>query len=57
MALPPEAFKTTKRPFCKCLYEIENNLPRTMFCFMPCRDQEEIMRQREEAEKRKNEKK
>lgn len=24
---------------CQCLYEIENNLPRTKFCFVPCHAQ------------------
>ncbi len=24
---------------CQCLYEIHNNLPRTIFCFMPCNAQ------------------
>lgn len=34
-------------PHCQCLYEIENNLPRTQHCFMPCSDQYEILRERE----------
>lgn len=25
--------------FCQCSHEIENNLPRTKFCFMPCHAQ------------------
>lgn len=36
-----------RKPFCQCLYEIENKLPRTIFCFMPCNDQHEITKQRE----------
>lgn len=36
-----------RKPHCQCLYEIENNLPRTQFCFMACSDQYEILKQRE----------
>lgn len=32
---------------CRCLHEIENDLPRTKFCFIPCRGQREILSQRE----------
>lgn len=42
--------ESTKEPFCKCLYEIENDLPRTRFCFMPCRDQRDIIFKREMLE-------
>lgn len=31
-----------KEPYCQCLHEIENKLPRTIHCFMPCRAQREI---------------
>jgi len=44
-------FRTTRKPFCTCLYEIENNQPRTKYCFMACPDQWYILKQREEAEK------
>lgn len=27
---------------CQCLYEIENNLPRTKFCMVPCKGQLEM---------------
>lgn len=44
--------------FCKCLYEIENNLPRTQYCFMPCIAQGRILEKRrkiaEEINKQKN---
>jgi hypothetical protein len=36
-----------KAPFCRCLYEIENGLQRTKFCFRACNEQKEILRQRE----------
>jgi len=42
---------TTRKPFCKCLYEIENNLQRTIFCMIPCRAQLEIRKQRVIEEK------
>lgn len=45
-------FKLEKRQlFCRCLYEIENKLPRTMFCFMQCEDQIEILAQRNKEKK------
>ena len=36
-----------QRPFCRCLYEIENSLPRTQRCFVPCDDQWQIIRERD----------
>ena len=36
--------KTTKKPHCQCLYEIDNKLPRTKFCMVPCADQRLIIR-------------
>jgi len=33
--------------YCKCLYEIENNLTRTQHCFVPCTGQYELAKQRE----------
>lgn len=27
---------------CQCLFEIENKLPRTKFCFKPCEAQRQI---------------
>ncbi len=41
---------------CRCLYEIENELPRTQFCFMPCRAQDEILRERMKQEQIQKEK-
>lgn len=35
------------RPTCTCLREIETGAPRTMFCFMPCKEQQEIIEARE----------
>jgi len=32
--------------YCQCLYEIENNLPRTKYCFMACKAQLIILSQR-----------
>lgn len=37
------------KPFCQCLHEIENKLPRTRFCFVACDDQYEILRRRNES--------
>lgn len=37
-------------PFCQCLHEIENKLPRTKFCFIACREQRMIMHERYKAE-------
>lgn len=39
-------FLHIKKPFCRCLHEIENNLPRTQHCFMACSDQHEILAER-----------
>ncbi len=47
------SIRTTKRLHCQCLYEIENKLPRTIFCFMPCPDQMEILAERDKTEKAK----
>lgn len=41
----------TKQPFCQCLHEIENKLPRTKHCFMPCADQQDILKQKEKPNK------
>ena len=35
---------------CQCLYEIENQLPRTKFCFAPCSAQRKILRSRKSPE-------
>lgn len=32
---------------CQCLYEIENGLPRTQHCFMPCEAQRQILAREE----------
>lgn len=37
--------------FCKCLYELENNLPRTKRCRRPCAAQDLILEEREAMEK------
>ena len=42
------------KPFCQCLYEIENHLPRTKYCRTPCRDQIEILNQRKNDEEKKD---
>lgn len=43
------SFHTNKNeePYCSCLHEIENGLPRTQFCFMPCHDQHRVLTRRE----------
>lgn len=48
--LSDDVFKTTKQPFCRCLYEIENKLPRTKFCHHACRDQIKILSRRDKSE-------
>jgi hypothetical protein len=35
--------------FCKCLYESDNNLPRTKHCRRPCAAQDLILQERSEA--------
>lgn len=42
---------STGIPFCQCLHEIENNLPRTISCFITCEDQHRILRDRENKKK------
>lgn len=41
--------QTTKKLHCQCLYEIENKLPRTKFCLTACRDQWDILNDREKS--------
>jgi hypothetical protein len=41
----------TTKPFCQCLHEVENNLPRTKRCMMPCLDQLKILAEREKVKK------
>lgn len=36
--------KTLNKPKCQCLYEIENGMPRTKFCFAPCSGQKEMLK-------------
>lgn len=36
-------------PHCQCLYEMENDLPRTKRCRRPCRAQDYILAEREET--------
>ena len=31
------------KPKCQCLYEIENGMPRTKFCLVPCNGQKEML--------------
>jgi len=38
---------TQNKLHCKCLYEIENKLPRTKRCFIACMDQRKILFKRE----------
>lgn len=42
-------------PHCQCLYEIENRLPRSMFCFLSCKAQREILKERALEEKQRKE--
>ncbi len=44
--------KTTKRPHCQCLHEIENNLKRTKVCRVTCSEQRQILKEREDFNKR-----
>lgn len=39
-------FEKIEKPYCQCLFEIENKLPRTQHCFMPCFAQGEVLRAR-----------
>ena len=50
---PP--INTTKKPFCKGLYETHNNLPRTRFCMIACREQNEYSKILEAEKKLKEE--
>jgi len=36
--------KPLNKPKCQCLYEIENGMPRTKFCFAPCSEQKEMLK-------------
>lgn len=47
----------TKKPFCKCLYEIHNNLRRTKFCMIACREQSEYSKILDNEKKQQEEKK
>lgn len=46
-----ELFPRAGTLHCQCLYEIENNLPRTKYCFMACHDQHMILHERYLKEK------
>ena len=48
--------KNNRNFYCQCLHEIENGLPRTKFCFLPCHDQRQILRERKEELETKNKK-
>lgn len=39
-----------KGPFCRCLHEIENKLPRTKYCFKSCSDQHLILEGRKKQQ-------
>lgn len=45
--------KAKKEDKCLCLHEIENNLPRTKFCFIPCEAQRNELHERRLAIERK----
>lgn len=36
---------------CSCLYELENGLRRTKYCFVACSAQKQILKEREELKK------
>ena len=35
--------KPLDKPKCQCLYEIENGMPRTKLCLIPCSGQKEML--------------
>lgn len=39
--------KQKQRPFCLCLHQIENKEQRTIFCFVACDEEQEILEARE----------
>lgn len=43
--------RTTRKFYCSCLDEVENNRPRTLHCFIACEDQHVILRERAQLEK------
>ena len=43
-------FDDEKKLHCQCLHKIENNLPRTQRCMMPCNEQRQILSNREKEE-------
>lgn len=38
--------KSLYKPKCQCLFEIENGMPRTKFCLVPCSGQKEMLREK-----------
>ena len=38
--------KPLYKPKCQCLFEIENGIPRTKFCLVPCNNQKEMLREK-----------
>ena len=38
--------KTLNKPKCQCIYEIENGMPRTKFCMVPCSGQKEMLKEK-----------
>ncbi len=50
-----EKKERNSRIFCRCLYEIENDLERTKFCSRPCRNQRVILSERKEENKKNSE--
>jgi hypothetical protein len=65
--IEPESSKTTEEvvdtefkskvarreeePFCRCLYEIDNNLPVSNYCEMSCKDQFKILQKRKQEKR------
>jgi len=43
--------KAANEPFCRCLYEIENNLKVSNYCEMSCKDQSKILQKRKQEKR------
>lgn len=50
-----KAAKSANEPFCRCLYEIENNLKVSNYCDMACKDQGKILQKRKQEKRLKEE--
>jgi len=46
-----KAAKAANEPFCRCLYEIENNLIVSNYCEMSCKDQSIILQKRKQEKR------